>query len=79
MNKVNRDFFRITKIIINKTLLIIAVSFFIGASFSSLGLSLGWCEDYGDAYVSGSLSDATILIPFLADDSASGGICNFSL
>jgi peptide/nickel transport system substrate-binding protein len=60
------------KILIKKALLITVVSFFVGVGFSSLV----WAGDYGDAYVSGSLSDATILIPFLADDSASGGICN---
>ena len=55
-----------------KTLLVIAVSFLLFI----FGFSSGFAADYGDAYVSGSLSDATILIPFLADDSASGGICN---
>jgi len=30
---------------------------------------------YGDAYVTGSIGDARVLIPFLADDSSSGEIC----
>lgn len=31
---------------------------------------------FGDAYVSGSIADAIILVPFLADDSTSGNICS---
>ncbi len=54
-----------------KTLFAITVSFLLFI----FGFSFSFADDYGDAYVSGSLSDATILIPFLADDSASGGIC----
>jgi peptide/nickel transport system substrate-binding protein len=64
---------------IQKALLIIGVSFLLLSVVLSFSLKQVFSKDRpevaGDAYVSGALSDATILIPFLADDSASSGIC----
>jgi peptide/nickel transport system substrate-binding protein len=71
MKESNNTLKRITK----KTLFEKAVSFLLAFVFCLSWFSYCGAEDYGDAYVSGSISDATILIPFLADDSASSGIC----
>ena len=60
-------------LIFNKTLLILAVFliFIITSKIKADPL-----RDRGDAFVSGSSADAITLIPFLADDAPSSGICS---
>jgi len=43
--------------------------------FALQSATYGSERSYGDAYVTGSIGDARVLIPFLADDSSSGEIC----
>ncbi|MFA6217245.1 MAG: peptide-binding protein [Candidatus Omnitrophota bacterium] len=47
---------------------LLVIAFFVYASAPA--------QDYGDAYVSGSIADARTLIPILASDSASSEICS---
>jgi peptide/nickel transport system substrate-binding protein len=52
---------------LNTRLSLVAIVFlFLGNSFA---------QDYGDAFVSGSISDARTLLPILASDSASADVC----
>jgi len=43
--------------------------------FVSCSLALSHADDSSDAYVTASIGDARILIPFLADDTSSSSIC----
>ncbi|MCK4518484.1 MAG: peptide-binding protein [Candidatus Omnitrophica bacterium] len=61
----------LNRLIKTKALLITAVSFLF---FSAPPTGAQEAPVYGDAYVSGSISDAITLIPFLATDSTSGNI-----
>ena len=60
-----------------KTPQLIGVASFFILSLTFFGTSLLAQNNrsIGDAYVSGGIGDARVLIPFLADDSASGSIC----
>ena len=58
-----------------KRLLIITAVFFV-LCYWNIGLSKEPQQDYGDAIISGSISDARTLIPILASDSASADVCS---
>jgi peptide/nickel transport system substrate-binding protein len=53
----------------------ITVVFFIAGLFLPLQHTASFAQDYGDAIVSASISDARTLVPILASDSASADVC----